>query len=172
MIMDNKMKNIRVEKITLNVGAGTDKNVLDRGALLLKAITGIEAVKTVAKKRIPGWNLRPGLPIGCKVTLRGKQAVDVLKRVLVAKDNKVPSSKFDKNGNFAFGLKEYIDIPGVKYDPAIGMMGFEVSVTLYRPGFRVKNRRLLKAKIGKNHLIKKEDAVAFAKSFGIEVVEE
>lgn len=166
------MKQIRINKVTLNVGAGTDKGLLDRGVLLLKAITGVEPVKTTTNKRIPGWSLRPGLPIGCKVTLRGEAAAKVLKRLIAAKDNKILLSKFDDNGNFAFGIHEYIDIPDTTYDPAIGMMGLEVSVTLYRPGFRVKNRRLGKAKIGKTHVITKEDAVEFMKSFGAEVVEE
>jgi len=170
--MEQVMRQIKIEKITLNVGAGTDKNLLDRGVILLKSITGVDPVKTITSKRIPGWSLRPGLPIGCKVTLRGIKAVEVLKRLLVAKDNNLSISKFDDNGNFAFGLHEYIDIPGIKYDPAIGMMGLEVSVTLARPGFRIKIRRLRKTKVGKNHLIVQEEAVQFVKSLGIEVVEE
>lgn len=64
----NPMRNIRIEKVTLNIGAGKDQNKLDKARLLLKAITGIEPVKTVTQKRIPGWGLRPGLPIGCKIT--------------------------------------------------------------------------------------------------------
>jgi len=66
----NPMKVIRIEKITLNIGAGKDQNRLDKAKILLKHVTGIEPVKTVTKKRIPNWGLRPGLPIGCKITLR------------------------------------------------------------------------------------------------------
>ena len=60
----NKMREIRIEKITLNIGAGKDVGKLEKGVKLLKNITGINPVKTVTQKRIPTWGLRPGLPIG------------------------------------------------------------------------------------------------------------
>lgn len=159
----NQMKEIRIEKITLNVGAGKDQNKLEKGMKLLKMITGVEPVKTSTKKRIPGWGLRPGLPIGCKLTIRKKVAEELLKRLLEAKENKLKSSQIDNNGNIAFGIHEYIDVIGVKYDPDIGIMGFEVCISLERPGYRVKKRRL-KQKIGHSHLITKQDAIDFMKN--------
>jgi large subunit ribosomal protein L5 len=169
----NPMRNIKIEKVTLNVGAGKDQNKLDRAKVLLKNITGIEPVKTVTQKRIPGWGLRPGLPIGCKITLRKAKAVDVLKRLLEAKDNALKESQFDTLGNISFGLHEYIDIPGVKYDPKVGMMGLQICVTLERPGFRVKRRALKKSKISKKHTITKEDAMEFMKKeFNVKIGEQ
>ena len=66
------MKAIKIEKVTLNVGAGKEQSKLEKGIVLLKNITGINPVKTFTNKRIPTWGLRPGLPIGCKLTLRKK----------------------------------------------------------------------------------------------------
>ena len=81
-------------------------------------------------------------------------------------------SQFDNSGNISFGIKEYIDIQDVKYDHEIGVTGLEVSVTLERPGFRIKKRRLKKRKIGKRQAITKEDAILFMKKrFAVEVGE-
>lgn len=159
----NAMKEIRIEKITLNIGAGKDVKKLEKGIKLLKNITGIDPIKTETNKRIPGWGLRPGLPIGCKITLRREQAKDTLKRLLEAKNFVLKESQFDMNGNIAFGVPEYIDIKDAKYDPEIGIMGLEVCVTLERPGFRIKKRKNLKSRIGKNHRIRQEEAIEFMK---------
>jgi large subunit ribosomal protein L5 len=169
---ENPMRNVRVEKVTLNIGAGKDQNLLTKGVKLLKSITGIDPIKTVTQKRIPQWDLRPGLPIGCKITLRKQPAIELIKRLLTAREHKLTDSNFDQYGNVSFGLTEYIDIPGVKYDPEIGMMGLQVCVTLERPGYRIK-RRKIKAKIHKRHLLKKEDAMRFfIEEFKVKVGEE
>ncbi|MBW3004733.1 50S ribosomal protein L5 [Candidatus Woesearchaeota archaeon] len=166
----NQMQQLRIEKVTLNIGAGKDQTKLDKGIVLIKAITGIEPIKTVTSKRIPGWGLRPGLPIGCKLTLRKNKAVDILKRLLEAKDKKLAESQFDDQGNISFGIHEYIDIPGVAYDPKIGIMGLQVCISLERPGFRVKRRRLEPKKIPKKHQISKEEAIKFIQdNFGVVV---
>lgn len=159
----NPSRDIKISKVTLNIGAGKDQTKLDKGIKLFKSITNINPVKTITSKRIPGWGLRPGLPIGCKVTLRKKNAIELLKRLLQAKDTKLKESQFDNNGNIAFGIEEYIDIPGVKYDPEIGIIGLEVCITLERNGFRIKRRRIAKKKIPKKHMITKQDAIDFMK---------
>ena len=166
----NQMQQLRIEKITLNIGAGKDQSKLDKGIVLIKAITGIDPIKTVTSKRIPGWGLRPGLPIGCKLTLRKEKALEILKRLLEAKDKKLIESQFDDQGNISFGIHEYIDIPGVAYDPKIGIMGLQVCVSLERPGFRIKRRRMEPKKIPKKHQIRKEDAIKFIQAnFGVTV---
>ena len=166
------MKTIAIEKLTLNIGAGKDQTKLDHGVTLLQNITGIRPVKTITKKRIPEWGLRPGLPIGCKLTLRGKKAEELLKRLLEAKENKLLKKQFTQDGNISFGIPEYIDIGQMKYDPKIGIMGLEVCVTLQRPGFRVKRRNYLKRKIPKNHKINAEDAMGFMeKKYSVDVGE-
>ena len=164
----NPMREIRIEKVTLNVGAGKDQKKLENGLKLLKVVAGVEPVKTFTNKRIPNWGLRPGLPIGCKVTLRKNMARDVLKRLVEARDKILAESQFDESGNIAFGVPEYIDVPGVKYDPDMGIMGFEVCVTLERPGFRIRRRSRLNKRIPKRHIITKQEAINYMqKEFGI-----
>ena len=157
----NTMKEIKIEKLTLNIGAGRDEKVLKKAVKLLKNITGIDPVQTTTKKRLAAWGLRPGLPIGAKITLRGEEIYELASRLLVAKDKKIKKSWFDNHGNVSFGIHEYVDIPGVKYDTEIGILGLQVSLTLSRPGFRVKKRKLNKSAIGKSHLITREEAIDY-----------
>lgn len=145
----------------MNIGAGKDQARLDKGMVLLNAIADATPIKTITNKRIQEWGLRPGLPIGCKLTLRKSKAFKILPRLLEAVENKLKKRQFDDNGNIAFGIHEYIEIPGVKYDPKIGIMGLEVCVTLERPGYRVKRRRLLARKIPLRHRILKQEAIDF-----------
>ena len=92
--------------------------------------------------------------------------------MLSAKDNVLKQSQFDSSGNISFGIPEYIDIAGARYDPEIGIMGLQACVTLERPGFRIK-RRKLKRSIRKNHLITKEEAIEFMKkNFKVKLEEE
>ena len=160
----NPMKQISVEKVTLNIGAGKDQAKLEKGMKLINNIAGSMPVKTFTKKRIQEWDLRPGLAIGCKLTLRKKNALDLLKRLLEAKDNTLQVSNLDNEGNISFGINEYIDVPGVKYDPDIGIMGLQVCITLKRKGFRVKRRALKRREIPRKNRIKKEEAADFMKN--------
>jgi large subunit ribosomal protein L5 len=155
------MLKIKIAKVTLNIGAGTDHAKMEKGIKLLKMITGIEPIKTVSQKRIPSWGLRPGLPVGCKITLRGKKADEVLARLLKARDDILAPSCFDNNGNISFGIKEYIDIPGVEYDQEIGITGLQATVTLERPGYRIKRRLIQRKKVHGHHRITQKDAIQF-----------
>lgn len=165
------MQDIYVEKITLNIGVGGPGDNLDKAVKLLQIISGQKPIQTRSMKRIPSWGVRPKLPIAAMVTLRKKRAEDVLKRLLEAVDRKIPDSKFDKFGNFSFGIDEYIRIPGVEYDISLGIIGLEAAVTLARRGYRVKRRSLKKTKVGKRHLILRDDAIKFIKDkFEVEIV--
>ncbi|HLD72337.1 MAG TPA: 50S ribosomal protein L5 [Candidatus Nanoarchaeia archaeon] len=166
---ENPMKEIRVAKVTLNIGAGKNEDLLKKGLILMKKLTPLTPVKTITKKRIPGWGLRPGLAIGCKVTVR-KDADKLLKRLLVAKENILAEKVFDDLGNFSFGIPEYIEIEGMEYDPDLKIIGLEVAVTLERPGFRVKKKKIGSRSIGKTHKITKIEAINFIKkNFGVEI---
>jgi large subunit ribosomal protein L5 len=169
----NSMKNIKIEKLTLNIGAGRDEKTLQKALKLIENITGVAPVKTVTNKRLAAWGLRPGLPIGAKLTLRNQEVTqELVSRLLRAKENKIKPSWFDNYGNISFGIHEYVDIPGVKYDTEIGILGLQVSITLTRPGFRVKRRKLKKTKIGKSHLISKDEAIAYVSDlFGVKMEE-
>jgi len=160
---------IKIEKIVLNVGAGANAELLEKACTLLERLTNQKPVKTVAKKRIAGWKIRPGLPIGAKVTIRGQKAIELLKRLFKAIGNELPANAFGQNG-FSFGIKEYIDVPGLKYDPKLGIFGFDVCVSLARPGYRVKYRKIKKAKVGKNAIVTAEDGMKFVQEkFGVKI---
>jgi len=167
------MREIRIEKVTLNIGAGKDQKVMEKGMKLLKNITGIEPIKTITMKRLQAWGLRPGLPVGAKITLRNKPAEELIPRILDAKSGILTANCYDDNGNISFGIPEYVDIKGAKYDTEIGMMGLQASITLKRPGFRIKNRRLKTKKVPAKHKITKQESIDFMnKKFGVKVGEE
>ncbi len=157
----NTMKSIRIEKLTLNIGAGKDQGLLEKAEKLIEQLAGVKPVRTKTQKRIPGWGLRPGLPIGVKLTIRGEAAATLIPRLLAAKANTLKKSNLDEAGNISFGVPEYIDIDGAKYDPAIGMIGLQACITLERPGYRTKRRRIRPAKPGKSHKITPAEAMAF-----------
>jgi large subunit ribosomal protein L5 len=166
----NPLKEIRLEKVTLNMGVGEAGDELKRATQILKLVSNAKPVNCACKVKQPTWGIMIGLPIGVKTTLRGAKAVDFLEKAFQAKDKHLKAKSFDKNGNFGFGIKEYIDLPHVKYDPKLGITGLDVLVTLERKGFRVKRRKLKKSAIGKHHKISKEEAMAFVKErFGVEV---
>jgi len=164
------MRNARIDKVTINIGAGEGGAKLEKAVLLLNKLTGRKPVKTKTMKRIPTFGVRPNMSIGTMVTLRGKDAFEFLKKALAAKANKIKIKSIDKNGNFSFGIKEYIDIPNVRYDPEIGVFGMDICVTMGKPGYRVKKRRVKTAKIGQKHLLTKNDTITYLKeNFGVEV---
>jgi large subunit ribosomal protein L5 len=166
----NKMREIFVSKVTVNMGVGQPGEALKTAQAILEGITGGKSVQTKATVRLPTWNIRPGLPIGAKTTLRGEQAKTFLTRALLAKGNALKKRNFDKVGNFGFGIKEHIDMAGVKYDPKLGIRGFDVLVTLERPGYRVSKRKLFKARVGHAHVITRDEGIAFMeKTFNVKV---
>jgi len=166
----NPMRNISIEKVTLSLGTGTSGEKLEKALKLINKITKLKAVSTKTKKRIPTWGVRPGLEIGAMTTLRRKKAEEILPKLLKAVDNKISINKFDKSGNFSFGIPEYIYIDGVDYDASIGIIGLNVAVTLQKPGYRIKRRIIRRSKIPKKHLITKEEAVEYIKNkFNIQI---
>lgn len=160
----NPMREILIDKVTVNIGVGSPGERLDGIKGFMERLTGTKFVETKAKKRSPVFKLRVGLPIGLKTTLRGRKAEDFLNRALDSRKRKISARNFDRLGNFAFGVKEYIDFPGAKYDPKVGVFGFDVCVTLKRRGKRVSARMRRPGKEGKPHFIRKEEAVEFARA--------
>jgi len=161
----------RIEKVVVNLNVGKSGEPLEKATRVLKELTGQVPVKRNAKNTIRDFGIRKGEPIACTVTLRKQKAIDFLKKVLPVVDNKISRSSFDKQGNFAFGLKEHIEIAGVKYDPDVGIFGMDVCVSVNRPGQRVKIRRKQKARVGSKHILTPEESVAFiGQTLGIEIV--
>jgi large subunit ribosomal protein L5 len=171
--MSNPMRQLMIEKVTMNIGIGEAGDKLEKAKTVLERITGEKVVKTASKHRIPSWGLRLGLPIGVKTTLRGEKATAMLKRLFKSVEDRVKPSQFDEEGNLSFGVKEYIHIPEARYDPSLGIFGLDISITLKRKGgFRTRRRAYRPASVGKSHRITKEEAVNFFKeNFGIAVEE-
>lgn len=164
--LKNPMREIEIEKVTINISTSSKVEDVERALKLIKKIVSDqEPTKVKAKKRVQQWQIRPGVPKGAFITLRGERAREVLNRLLDAVDRTIDPDSFDNYGNFSFGIKEYLLIPGIKYDPEIGVLGMDVSVTLKRKGgYRVKYRKLKRAKIPERHRIKKEEAIEWVKN--------
>ena len=148
---------------TANIGVGQGGEELVRAEKLLTNITGQKPVRTFSKVTNPEFGIRKRQPIGCKVTLRKQKAVDTIKLILEGIDRKISASQFDKQGNVSFGIHEHIDIPGMRYDPEIGIFGMDVAITFEKPGYRIKRRKIQNKKIPTKHQIAKEETMEFMK---------
>jgi len=169
--IESPMKKISLEKVVLNMGVGKSGDVINIARKALDQISGKKSSARNAKETQRDWGVRKGEPIGAAVTIRRKDAVALLKRLLEAKGNIVNGKSFDNFGNFSFGIKEHIDIPGVKYDPQIGILGLGISITLTRPGYNIRTRSKHKARVGKTHVITSEEAKDYlTKEFGVTVI--
>jgi len=166
----NPMLKPRIEKVTLNVSVGKSGEPLEKAMKILEELTGQKPCTRRARKTIRDFGIRRGEPVACLVTLRKERAQELLKRAFHATENRISKSSFDLRGNFSFGIKEHIDIPGTKYVPDLGIIGMDIAATVERPGYRVKRRRHAKSRISSNHLLTAEESVFFLKEeFGIEI---
>ena len=157
----NPMEKVVIAKATLNIGVGEGGERLSRAINLLSELTDQKPVKTFSKVTNPEFGIRKYQPMACKVTLRGEKAIKAIKMVLDGIDNVLYKKQFDEHGNVSFGIAEHIDIPGIKYDPDIGIFGMNVSVTFEKPGYRIKKRKIQKKKIPKRHMVKKEETMKY-----------
>jgi large subunit ribosomal protein L5 len=168
---EGPLLNIRIAKVVLNIGVGRSGEAIERARRVLEELVNQKASFRKAKKSIRDFGIHKGEPIGMMVTLRGDKAESTLKLLLESKENRISSSTFDNFGNCSFGIKEHIEIPGVRYSPEVGIFGMNVSVVLERPGARVARRKRSPAKVGKSHRVSREEAIAFFRDhLKIEVV--
>jgi len=166
----NPMLKPKIEKVTVNMSVGKSGEPLEKAAKVLEELTQQRPCKRKAKQTIRDFGIRKGESIACLVTLRGEKARAFLKKAFQAVDNKLSKGCFDRLGNFSFGIKEHIEIPGTKYVPELGILGMDVSVTLGRPGYRVKWRHRARSKIGLSHLLTRDEATLLIKEeFGVEI---
>ena len=166
--MTNVMRNIEIDSVTLHCSTA-DQAKLERAVKLLKFITKATPIKTLAKKRIPTWKIRPGMHIGCKVTLRKNNAIELL-RILFTGIPGLNEEQFN-SGFLSFGIKEYIEIPSLPYQRDIGIMGFDVVATLKRKGWGITKRKKQKSRIPERHRITKEETRDFfVKNFNVQIL--
>lgn len=162
----------RIEKVTVNISVGKAGEPLEKAVKVLQQLTGQTPARQKARRTIRDFGIRRGEPMACLVSLRGQRAVDFLKKAFYAVGNKLLKSRFDKHGNFSFGIREHIEIPGTKYVPELGIFGMDVCVTMGRAGYRVARRRRAAGKIGSRHRLTREEAIQFIRgAFGVEIEE-
>ena len=167
------MRKPRIAKITINMGVGASGLKLEKAMTVLESITGQKPVKRNSKKTIRNWGIRKYEPISTIVTLRGEPAIEFLKKALEILDNEILGGSFDNLGNFAFGIKEHIEIPGTEYDPKLGIFGMDVCVSINRKGTRVSKRSYKQKKIPVRHKIDKEEAMLYVQDeLGVRYIKE
>jgi len=150
---ENVMRIPKIEKVVLNVGGVGEK--LEKGVILLQKFSGKKPVKIVAKKRIPTWGVRPGLELGTKVTIRGPEAEELIRRALPAINNTLKEKQIRPNF-VSFGVPEYIEIPGMEYIREVGIMGFEITITFVRSGRRVNLKKVKNGKVRRQNVTVEE----------------
>jgi len=155
---DNPMKEIKIEKVLLS--ASGQKDDLMKAKKLLEYLSQKKVQVISSSKRIPDFGVSPGMEVGTRVTIRGEDAENILRRLLGALNNIVRKKQVSEN-HFSFGLKEYIDIPGVEYQRDIGIRGLNVTVVFARSGFRVKRRKIKKGYVPKRQYVSKEEIIKF-----------
>ena len=133
----NIMEVPKLDKIVINMGVGEAKDnskVLETAVKELETITGQKVVTTKAKNSVANFKIREGMPIGCKVTLRGDKMYEFLDRLVnlalprVRDFRGVNSASFDGRGNYALGIKEQIIFPEIEYDKIDKVRGMDVIV--------------------------------------------
>ncbi len=166
----HSMRGIKIGKVVVNICTGQSGEPLSRAMTILQNITGQRPCTRLAKQTIRTFGIRRKEPISCMVTLRGERAEEFLRKGLAAVGNRINPRSFDRQGNFAFGISEHIDIPGQRYDPSLGITGMDVMATVERPGYRVARRRRGRSRVGRSHRVTRDEAIEFIKrSFGVEV---
>ena len=168
----NAMREVRIDKVVVNIGVGEAGERLVKAQKVLEMVTGHKSVQTTSRTINRDFGIRKGMPLGCKVTLRGDAAIDFVKQALTIREMRVPEYSFDKEGNMSFGISDYTDFEGMKYDPEIGIFGMDISVVLRRPGNRITQRALLKRRIPKSHRVDRDEAIQYMKdNFQVQVIQ-
>ena len=167
----NPMLRPRIAKVTVNIGVGESGERLEKAARVLEQLTGQKPSYRKARKTIRDFGIRKGEPIAVMVTLRREKAVEFLKKAFEAIGWRLKASQFDEFGNVSFGIKEHITIPGVRYDPEIGVFGMDIAITIERPGYRIlRRRRARKKHIPRRHRVTKEEAMVLLHDlFGVTI---
>ncbi len=169
-VQENPMRRIRVGKVVVNIGLGKSGEAIERGKKVLEQVTGQTPTQTRAKRSVRDFGIHKGEPIGVVVTVRGEEATPLIEKLLTAREKKLQDASFDARGSVSFGIREHIEIPGIRYDPAIGILGMNVSVLLERAGYSVARRGRRTSRVGKSHLVTKDEAIQYFKdNFGVTV---
>jgi len=173
MDQKNPMQQLKISKVVINIGTGGDEQMQGNAKRLIETVTGRKPADEISRTRNPAFKITKGQKIGAFVTVRGDDARTLIKRLFEAVDNKLKPTAVTNN-SISFGIPEYIDISGVKYDPKVGMLGMNVNVSFRRNGLRVALRKRQNAKVATKHrTVTREEIVDYIKeNFKVDVIEQ
>lgn len=168
----NRWRQLRIVKVVVNIGVGESGDRRAKAERVLQMLAKQKPVATRSHATNRDFGIRAGQEIGVKVTLRGEAATDFLRRALEARDNQFDPDSIDADGNFSFGIRDYTDFTGMKYDPAIGIFGMDISVEMGRAGWRVRDRRVKSAALPPHARVSADETRKFvADRFGVTMLE-
>ena len=129
---ENRWRTVRILKVVVNTGVGESGEPRTKAERVLQMVTKQKPVATRSKATNRDFGIRQGQEIGAMVTLRGAAALNFLDRAFAARDRQFDPDSIDRAGNFSFGIADYTDFEGMKYDPEIGIRGMDVCVSMAR----------------------------------------
>lgn len=169
----NDMTDVVIDKVTINIGVGEGGEKLEKARSVLKMLT--KGKPTITKARVTSreFGVREGQPIGVKVTIKDEEMDRFLRAALWVKNNKCLSYSFSEQGSYSFGISDYTDFKGMKYNPEIGIFGMDVVVTFRRRGgYRVSRRWLSPRTLPRKIRVKREEMMKFMReNYEVEILE-